>query len=67
MRLRLWPRSRIIQLTYKAFADAAGPSSATPESMLALVKSELGSTVARYFDSDALPAQEDPEAPPGRS
>jgi RNA polymerase sigma-70 factor (ECF subfamily) len=50
-------RSRIVQLTYKSFADAAGPNSASPESMLALVKSELGSTVARYFDSEAAPEE----------
>jgi len=51
-------RSRIVQLTYKSFADAAGPNSASPESMLALIKSELGATVARYFDSEPKPEPE---------
>jgi len=48
-------RTRIIQLTYKSFATAAGPSSASPESMLALIKSELGAAVAKSFDSQPSP------------
>lgn len=48
-------RTRIVQLTYKSFATAAGPSSASPQSMLALIKSELGASVAKSFESERSP------------
>lgn len=48
-------RTRIVQLTYKSFATAAGPSSASPESMLALIKSELGASIAKSFESQRSP------------
>lgn len=52
-------RTRIVQLTYTSFAASAGPNSASPHSMLALVKSELGATVAKYFDSERTPSTGD--------
>lgn len=45
-------RTRIVQLTYTSFAQAAGPNSASPESMLAMVKSELGASLAKTLASD---------------